>query len=293
MLYLDYQFEQYAIDPNYYQYQMNTTVDTNPMAGIMPSIPNILYPQEYANMNVYNQNIGELPVSAEIIPQPTTEENIEGEGYYDKFGFFYFPDGSFIDPDGFKFDKNGFDASGGYYDENLVYVPAVQEAPKEVYVEPTQTFDPDANNEYYDEDDEDKYTKAYIEYVLEHKLIENLDYVQNSPNEYVYLMAGNMREGVTQQEITDYFNLNKIDTSQMTIAMNLKKSSTVARLEIYNKEVALSVLKLWGTKFKDSKLVIEVDEENERYYYGGRKYLTSLDLLRLFIKNHKINMVYY
>ena len=42
---------------------------------------------------------------------------------YDELGFYNLPDGSFYDPDGHFFDKNGYDEFGGYYDDDIIYVP--------------------------------------------------------------------------------------------------------------------------------------------------------------------------
>ena len=60
-----------------------------------------------------------------------TQENIQAEhGYYDEFGFYILLNedeterGDFYDPNGYYFDKEGYDEFGGYYDDDLNYVPA-------------------------------------------------------------------------------------------------------------------------------------------------------------------------
>ena len=45
------------------------------------------------------------------------------EGEYDDEGFFNTPNGSFWDPDGVYFNREGFDKHGGYYDDNIEYIP--------------------------------------------------------------------------------------------------------------------------------------------------------------------------
>jgi hypothetical protein len=59
-----------------------------------------------------------------------TQENIQAEkGYYDEFGFYILVNeegkdrGDFYDPNGFYFDLEGYDEFGGYYDDDLNYVP--------------------------------------------------------------------------------------------------------------------------------------------------------------------------
>jgi hypothetical protein len=51
------------------------------------------------------------------------ELNSSTIGEYDENGFFYTPNGSFWDPDGVYFSKDGVDKHGGYYDENIEYIP--------------------------------------------------------------------------------------------------------------------------------------------------------------------------
>jgi hypothetical protein len=44
-------------------------------------------------------------------------------GQYDENGFYYTPNGSFWDPDGVYFNREGLDRHGGFYNENLEYLP--------------------------------------------------------------------------------------------------------------------------------------------------------------------------
>ena len=44
-------------------------------------------------------------------------------GKYDKYGFYYTPNGSFWDCDGIYFDRTGKDVHNGYYDEEMNYHP--------------------------------------------------------------------------------------------------------------------------------------------------------------------------
>lgn len=44
-------------------------------------------------------------------------------GEFDNNGFYHIPDGSFWDPDGVYFNKEGLDKHGGFYNENLEYIP--------------------------------------------------------------------------------------------------------------------------------------------------------------------------
>ena len=64
-----------------------------------------------------------------------TQENIEAEqGYYDEDGFYILVDeegkdrGDFYDPNGFYFDEMGYDQFGGYYDDDLNYIPGEEYA---------------------------------------------------------------------------------------------------------------------------------------------------------------------
>ena len=59
-----------------------------------------------------------------------TQDTIEAEkGYYDEFGFYILLNedgterGDFYDINGFYFDCEGYDEFGGYYDDDLNYVP--------------------------------------------------------------------------------------------------------------------------------------------------------------------------
>jgi|LauGreDrversion4_2_1035121.scaffolds.fasta_scaffold820776_1 hypothetical protein len=44
-------------------------------------------------------------------------------GQYDENGFYFTPNGSFWDPDGVYFNREGVDRHGGFYNENMEYLP--------------------------------------------------------------------------------------------------------------------------------------------------------------------------
>lgn len=190
------------------------------------------------------------------------------EGYYDELGFYYMPDGSFYDPDGFYFDPEGYDKFGGYYDDNANYIPPEGQ---QVYYKGRKgnrefNFEVGGHDDYYEEAEEDKYTKQYIEYIIEQKYYTDLEYLRNSPSEWAYLTVGNLRENTTKQDLLKFFGNQGLETSQITIVMGNGTQHPVGHLEIYKKRVAIGVLKLCGMKFHDKPIVIEIDEENEKLY---------------------------
>lgn len=195
------------------------------------------------------------------------------EGYYDELGFYYLPDGSFYDPDGYYFDPNGYDQYGGYYDDNANYIAPEGKGDyyKGGYKKRGRNYE-DHNyhfgdqEDYYDEDFEDKYTKDYIQFVIEAKYYEDLEYLKNSPSEWAYLTVGNLAEGTVKQDLLKYFGNQGIDTSQITIVMSGSQANPVGNLEIYKKPVAIQVLKLCGQKLNGKEVVIEVDQKNEKLY---------------------------
>jgi hypothetical protein len=84
--------------------------------------------------------------------QPLSREEIEKQsGDYDEYGFFVLEKGDFYDPNGYYFDENGYDGFGGYYDDNMVYVPAPEFA-EEYYKKYQETYDYGYDNEYDMED---------------------------------------------------------------------------------------------------------------------------------------------
>ena len=222
-----------------------------------------------------DQNISEIQ-NDQSLPQNIEYSLNYPQHYYEKLGFTRLPDGCFIDLDGFKFDQNGFDASGGYFDQNMNYVPGDEDIQNDEVpiVNPDNINDnPNENNDYYDdEDEEEKYTKEYIEFVSEQKLPENIEYVNSSNNEYVYLMIGNLSKSITKQELATFLTESNINIEKLMILMHHKRSSTIARLEVYDKTTAIDVLNLWGKTLNDLQIVADIDEENEQYYYGGRIY---------------------
>lgn len=208
-------------------------------------------------------------------------------GSYDDYGFYYLPDGSFYDPNGYYFDQNGKDEYGGYYNEHGEYVESQQDKPQkpkeqskpkqsEESKEPEELKVPEEPKELHDshefddgeDEEEEKYTKDYIEYVLENKYFENFDHLKSSKNECFYLKIGNLPENTTKYDLLHYFNGLNINNKHVTIVMEYVKSSLIARLEIYNKSTALQVLQICGSDFEGKQMVIEVDEENEKYYCG-------------------------
>lgn len=202
-------------------------------------------------------------------------ENYDGseEGFYDEFGFYYLPDGSFYDPDGYYFDPQGYDQFGGYYDDNANYIaPENQEDnyggkgfrknKNRHYNNQGYAFGED---DYYEEEIEEQYTKEYIDFVIESKYYEDMEYLKNTQNEWAYLKAGNLVDATTKQDLLKYFGNQNIDTSQITIEMT-GTSSTIAKFEIYSIQVAIQVLKLCGQEFKGRPIIIEVDQHNEKVY---------------------------
>ena len=211
------------------------------------------------------------------------------DGYYDDYGFYYLNDGSFYDPDGYYFDKDGYDETGGYYDDYGNYIAASEDKHKKqhikekediveqmskIEIEDKKELDDDFG-EFEDkageeqEEEEENYSKEYIEYVLEHKYYDNLNQLKNSKHEFSYFKAGNLAENTTKHDILNYFKEWNIDIRQITVIMNKNKNNPVARLEIYQKEVAFKVLKLCGSMFKGNQIIIEIDEENEKFFNGG------------------------
>jgi len=170
------------------------------------------------------------------------------DGFYDDFGFYYLPGGDYYDPDGFYFNKKGYDKFGGYYDDNLVYVgPYAHKGKKGGHSRYYEAeYELGGFDDYYDEGEEkDKYNKNYIEFVLEQKYYENLEYLKKSRNENFYLIVGNLAESVSKQDLLTFFNEKGVHIKHVTIVMEYHKSPTpVARLEIYDKNAAIQVLKL-------------------------------------------------
>jgi len=78
------------------------------------------------------------------LKQYTKEEIEANEGQFDNDGFYLLKDGDFYDAHGYYFDKEGFDATGGFYDDNGVYVPPPEDF--EEYGPADGGFD-----DYYDE----------------------------------------------------------------------------------------------------------------------------------------------
>lgn len=196
------------------------------------------------------------------------------EGYYDELGFYYLPDGSFYDLDGYYFNAQGYDKYGGYYDDNANYVaPEGQFRGKGGYRKNYQNYGYSfgAEDDYYEEEAEDKYTKEYIEYIIESKYYEDLEYLRNSQSQWAYLKVGNLVEGTTKQDLLKYFGNKGIETSQITIMME-GRQSPVARLEIYKNQVAVQVLKCCGDSFNHKQMMIEVDHENEKAYGNTNNY---------------------
>ena len=54
--------------------------------------------------------------------------------------------------------------------------------------------------------------------------------------------------------------------------MEQQNGMPVAQMEIYKKKTAIYTLKLCGDYFGENQLIIEVNEENEDYYWGGRNH---------------------
>jgi len=188
------------------------------------------------------------------------------------------PDGSFYDPDGYYFDPNGYDQYGGYYDDNAKYVEPEGKGNyyKGGYKKRGRNYEEHNyhfgdQDDFYDEEYEDKYTKDYIQYIIEAKYYEDLDYLKNSHNEWAYLTVGNLAEGTVKQDLLKYFGNQGIDTSQITIVMSGSHNFPVGNLEIYKKPVAIQVLKLCGQKLNGKEIIIEVDQKNEKLY-GNEHY---------------------
>lgn len=264
---------------DYYQNQTGIIPNTSSFPAIYSEVPNQMYQPAFPYNNAYpmdynQQDLAEVQADQVYYPQSSKYTQSTDKGFYDDHGFFRMPDGSFLDPDGFKFDANGFDATGGYYDENFVYVPGDGTNPAAGAAEAApaaENFDETEDNDYYDEEEEEeKYTKEYIEFMTEQKYSENIEYINNSTHEYIYLMIGNMNVTETKKNLTAFLVENNIDTKKLTILMHHKRSSTIARLEIYDKQTAVDIMNLTGKVFNNLKIVVDVDEENEKLYYGGK-----------------------
>lgn len=186
------------------------------------------------------------------------------DGYYDELGFYYMPDGSFYDPDGYYFNIEGYDKFGGYYDDNAAYVP-----PEDSYAH--NSFQGKSKGETYVEEEDatdDKYTKEFIEYITESKYYDDLEYLKSTAHKWAYLKVGNLAEGTIKTDLLKYFGNQGIETKEITIMMSGGKHSPIGNLEIYKIPVAIQVLKLWGQEFGKKKVIIEVDQENEKAYNG-------------------------
>jgi len=199
------------------------------------------------------------------------------EGFYDELGFYYLPDGSFYDPDGYYFDQEGYGRYGGYYDENAVFHGPYEQqfkGKKNKKYNNYQNYEEynGAGEDYYEEEADEKYTEDYIQYIIESKFYEDLEYLQNAYNEWAYLKIGNLMEGTTKQDLLKYFGKRGIQTNQITIVMGGPKYSPTGNCEIYDISVALQVLKLCGDILNNKKVIIEVDQENEQAYGNSDSY---------------------
>jgi hypothetical protein len=202
------------------------------------------------------------------------------EGYYDELGFYYMSDGSFYDPDGFYFDQTGYDKLGGYYDDSANYHHAdgniTYYGGKSYYKSKNNYHNQayvgegeDPFNDVEEEPEEDKYTKAYIEYILDSKYYEDLEYLKNTKNGWAYLRVGNLAEGTRKQDLLKYFGNEGIETSQITIMMSGGIKMPVGKCEIYKIPTAIQVLKCCGNELNEKQMIIEVDEHNEKRYGGN------------------------
>jgi len=105
--------------------------------------------------------------------------------------------------------------------------------------------------------------------VIEHKYYENLEHLRNTTNETFYLTAGNLPDGTTKKDLLKFFSDKGIDTSQIMIMMKKQAGSPIAELEIYLRNTAVNTLKCCGEYYAEKQMIIEVNDENEKYYLGG------------------------
>ena len=70
-----------------------------------------------------NDNQAYKPMGKALTEEEMKRVEEEGQGEWDKDGFYVLPDGSFYDPYGYYFDEEGYDEYGGYYDDDGYYVP--------------------------------------------------------------------------------------------------------------------------------------------------------------------------
>ena len=134
------------------------------------------------------------------------EWNEEIKGEFDEEGFFTTPNGSFWDPDYVYFNREGYDKHGGYYDEELNYIPGEgwDEINKcyfddDYYNNYDKYYDKKKYNDYYDK-------KKYNDYYNKKKYN---DYNDFNDNLYQY---ENFEHDYFKRE--DYSNHNNIDRAQ-------------------------------------------------------------------------------